>query len=80
MRTLDGVVTIVQEGRFTLRTGQGEHHLFLLSHRAAAEPAQLAPLQRARARVRVHYEPAPGLIGFVARAVTRLGPDARDRA
>ncbi len=75
MRSLDGVVTIVQESRFLLQTGQGEHHLFLLSHNASLEPAQLAPLQRSQSRVRVEYETAPDLIALVARSITRLGPD-----
>ncbi len=73
MKWLEGVVTLVQEGRFLLQTGQGEHHLFILSHGAAAEPAQLAPLARAQARVRVGYDEAPGVIARVARSVARVG-------
>ena len=75
MNVIDGIVTIVQETRFLLQTGQGEHHLFLLSHNAALEPAQLVPLQRRQARVRVGYETAPDLIALVARSITCL--DAR---
>ena len=74
MASLDGIVILVQEGRFLLQTRQGEHHLFILSHSAAAEPAQLAPLQRRQARVRVACEPAPGLIAYVAHAITPLDP------
>ena len=72
MKSLDGIVTIVQESRFLLQTGQGEHHLFLLSHRASLEPAQLAPLQRSQARVRVQYETAPDMIALVARSISLL--------
>ncbi|HWX47594.1 MAG TPA: hypothetical protein VNZ61_06040 [Roseomonas sp.] len=71
MRTMEGVVTIVQEGRFQLTDDDGVSHLFLLSHRAAVEPDQLPPLQHHQARVRVHYTPARNLIGFVAHSVER---------
>ncbi|WP_202397227.1 hypothetical protein [Teichococcus coralli] len=66
---MEGVVTIVQEGRFQLTDDGGVSHLFLLSHDAAAEPEQLPPLQRRQARVRVSYTPARNLIGLVAHAV-----------
>ena len=68
----EGVVTIVQESRFQLTDDNGIAHLFLLDCNAAAEPAQLAPLQARQARVRVIYEPARNLIGLVARSVTLL--------
>jgi hypothetical protein len=72
----DGVVTIVQESRFQLTDDNGISHLFLLDRNAAAEPAQLAPLQARQARVRVTYEPARNLIGLVARSVTLLAQPA----
>ncbi len=80
MQALDGIVTIVQEGRFLLQTGQGEHHLFVLAHNASLEPAQLAPLQRAQARVRVNYKTAPDLVALIAQSVTRLDGDEEARA
>ena len=46
MRSIEGVVTIVQEGRFHLVDDAGIAHLFLLGYAAAADPQQLAPLQR----------------------------------
>ena len=58
MRSIEGVVTIVQEGRFQLVDDAGVAHLFLLGHAAAADPEQLAPLQREQARVRVTYRAA----------------------
>ncbi|GJE12442.1 MULTISPECIES: hypothetical protein [Methylobacterium] len=70
----EGVVTIVQESRFQLTDDNGVSHLFLLDRNAAAEPAQLAPLQARQARVRVTYEPARNLIGLVARSVRLLPP------
>ena len=68
-QSMDGVVTIVQEGRFQLTDGRGVSHLFILGPNAAAETDQLAPLQRAQARVRVRYTPAANLIGNVASAI-----------
>ena len=71
-RTMDGVVTVVQESRFQLTDDQGVSHLFVLSGHAAMEPAQLAPLQRDQARVRVRYEPTPHLIAHLARSLALL--------
>jgi len=68
-RILEGVVTIVQEGRFQLTDESGVSHLFVLGHGAAAEPDQLPALQARQARVRVRYTPARNLIGHVASSV-----------
>ncbi|MEO8714128.1 MAG: hypothetical protein ABI369_03860 [Acetobacteraceae bacterium] len=73
MKSMVGVVTIVQEGRFQLRDPNGVSHQFELSWKAAAEPEQLPQLQRTQARVRVRYEPGENVIGFVARSIERLG-------
>jgi hypothetical protein len=67
--TLDGTVTIVQEGRFQLVDQNGVAHLFLLAYGASPEPSQLAALQRSQTRVRVRYGPAGDLI---ARRATRI--------
>jgi hypothetical protein len=72
MQSVEGIVTIVQEGRFQLMDDSGVAHLFLLGYAAAADPEQLAPLQRAQARVRVGYRPAPDLIGHIAQRITLL--------
>ena len=69
MRSMEGVVTIVQEGRFQLTDDAGVSHLCILDRNAAAEPAQLAPLQRRQARVRVHYTKPRNLIGLVVASV-----------
>ena len=75
MRTMDGFVTLVQESRFQLVDDQGIGHLFVLSHSASAEPAQLGPLQRRQAHVRVSYKSAPDLIANIAHAIA-LHPSA----
>lgn len=72
MYSVQGVVTIVQEGRFQLLDDDGVGHLFLLGHSAAAEPEQLGALQRSQARVRVSYQSAPDLIGHVANKIVLL--------
>jgi hypothetical protein len=70
LRSMNGIVTIVQEGRFRMTDDDGVSHLFILSHAASAEPQQLAALQARQARVRVRYKPAPGLIGNIATAIS----------
>ena len=72
MRSIEGLVIIVQEGRFQLVDDAGVAHLFLLGHAAAADPEQLAPLQREQARVRVTYRPAERLIAHIAERLVLL--------
>lgn len=72
MPVMDGIVTIVQEGRFQLADLDGVHHLFELSYKAALEPEDLPPLQEQQARIRVNYRPAKNIIGFAADAIARL--------
>lgn len=69
MPEMQGVITIVQESRFQLTDDSGASHLFILGHSAAAEPDQLAPLQRRQARVRVQYVQPKNIIGMVAKSV-----------
>ena len=71
---MDGIVTLVQESRFQLMDDQGVSHLFVLSHKAPLEPAQLIPLQKVQARVSVRYEEAPNLIALLALSIA-LHPD-----
>jgi hypothetical protein len=73
MRTIEGVVMIVQESRFTVIDDGGVAHLCVLGHRAAAEPEQLARLSRRQARVRVGCVMPPDLLGLVAERVLLLG-------
>ena len=72
MKFIEGIVTIVQEGRFQLRDPDGATHQFELSHKAPLEPEQLPPLQHDQARVRVAYTPGENIIGFVAHEIERL--------
>ena len=68
-KSMSGVITIVQEGRFQMTDDFGTSHLFLLGGLAAAEAEQLSPLVGQQARVRVDYAPAANLIGYVAHAI-----------
>jgi hypothetical protein len=69
---MEGVVTIVQEGRFQLLDDQGVSHLFLLDSKAAAEPDQLPPLQHRQTRVRVCFKPRDDMIGHGVRQIMIL--------
>jgi hypothetical protein len=69
-RTMTGIVLLVQESRFQLRDDAGVAHMFILGSNAAAEPAQLAALQRRQARVEIRYTQAPNLIGHSVSAIT----------
>ena len=73
-KSMDGIVTIVQESRFQLTDDDGVAHLFVLSHSSLAEPNQLEPLQARQARVRVRYVEPRNIIGLVAKSLTEL-PD-----
>jgi hypothetical protein len=72
MKHVKGTVLFTQESRFMLETDTGERHLFILSHKASAEPQQLPPLQHRQARVRVTYDEGPDVIGNIAYAVDLL--------
>ena len=75
MAEMEGVITIVQEGRFQLTDTAGIGHHFVLARLALAETEQLPRLAREQARVRVRYEQAKGLIAFTAKRIELL--DAR---
>ncbi len=71
---MEGVVTIVQEGRFQLTDLQGVSHQFVLGHAALAETEQLRPLQTRQARIRVKYSEASGLISLIAHRIALCDP------
>ena len=75
MATMDGRITLVQESRFQLTDEAGIGHLFTLGPWCGAEPAQLVPLARRQAPVRVMYEAGADVIGFVAQRID-LRPEA----
>jgi hypothetical protein len=70
MRSMEGLVTIVQEGRFQLLDPNGVAHLFLLAHDAPLEPEQLPGLLQRR--VRVSYSDPRGVIGHLANRIEAL--------
>ena len=72
MAEMEGVITIVQEGRFQLTDTAGIGHHFVLGRLALAETEQLPRLARDQARVRVRYEQAEGLIAFTAKRIELL--------
>ncbi|MGK7867169.1 hypothetical protein [Falsiroseomonas sp. E2-1-a20] len=67
MRSIAGTILVVQESRFRLLTAAGRGLHFLLAHNANLEPQDLPAL--AHRRVRVDYEPAPGLRAHIAHAL-----------
>ncbi len=69
-KTMEGVVTIVQESRFQLTDDAGVGHLFTVGHACGTEPGQLAGLQRRQSRIRVSYKPAPNTIGNIAQSIS----------
>lgn len=69
MRTISGVITVVQEDRFQLVDDQGVWRLFLLAHDAPVEAQDLPPLQASQARVTVRFEPAESLLSDIAHDV-----------
>jgi hypothetical protein len=69
MRTITGIITVAQEGRFRLIGDDGHPMQFTLSHKAAVEPQDLGPLQQAQARVTVHYDPSESLIAGIVHRI-----------
>ena len=65
LKTMTGVITIVQEGRFKMEPEDGQPMLFVLAPSAPIEPQDLPGLQRSQARVTVRYEDAGTLIAGV---------------
>ena len=65
--TMQGIILIVQETRFTLRDAAGVAHLFVLGPNAAAAPEQLRRL--VSHHVRVRYHKAENVIGHTATAI-----------
>jgi len=70
MQSIEGVVVIVQEGRFQLFDDDGVAHFFVLGYYAAMEPEQLQSLLRHRVRVR--YSDPPDVIGHQANRLLLL--------
>ena len=75
MQSVEGVITLVQEGRFELVTDGGRVMHFLLAHDASLEPQDLPALKRDRRRVRVDYTEPSRLVAHVAHTL-RTADDA----
>ena len=66
MQSAEGVITLVQEGRFALVEDDGRVMQFVLAHDASLEPQDLPLLKRDRRRVRVDYTEPSRLVAHVA--------------
>ena len=80
MPDMEGVVTIVQEGRFQLTDTLGVAHHFVLSRHALAETEQLPVLAHDQSRVRIKYDQAEGVVAFAAHRITLLDPSPKGAA
>lgn len=60
MRAAEGIINVVQEGRFRLVADDGRSALFQLSAEAPLEPQDLETLVARRRRVQVLYSPMAG--------------------
>lgn len=69
MQSAEGVIILVQEGRFELVTDGGRVMHFILAHDASLEPQDLPPLQRDQRRVQVDYTEPSRLVSHVAHAL-----------
>ncbi|HJU17305.1 MAG TPA: hypothetical protein VJ770_12675 [Stellaceae bacterium] len=76
METAEGIVTLVQEGRFKLVTGTGRVMHFVLAHDAAIEPEDLPPLAARQTRVRVAYSRPDHLVAAIAHTLSTLDQQA----
>jgi hypothetical protein len=77
MKSVEGVISLTQEGRFELVTDSGRVMQFVLAHSAAIEPQDLPPLQRGRQRIVVDYTEPGRIIGCVAHALRTADQSAR---
>lgn len=80
METVEGIVTLVQEGRFKLVTDESRVMHFVLAHSAAIEPEDLPPLAERQARVRVAYSRPDHLVAAVAHELSALDQKALEAA
>jgi hypothetical protein len=72
VETADGIITLVQEGRFKLVTDEDRVMHFVLAHNASIEPQDLPPLARAQTPVRVAYTRPKHLIAAIAHSLRTL--------
>ena len=77
-RFTQGIISVVQEGRFRLIDSLGRCHPFILSASAAIEPADLASLSRRGCSVRITVAPATGMNAMVATCIEEQEADGGD--
>ncbi len=75
MQTVEGVITLVQEGRFVIVTDSGRVMHFLLGHDASLEPQDLPLLKRKQRRVQIDYTEPSRVVAHVAHTL-RTADDA----
>jgi hypothetical protein len=79
MRSVEGVITLVQEGRFAIVTDGGRFMQFLLAHDASLEPQDLPLLKRNRRRIRVDYTEPSRLVAHVAHTLRSADDTSTER-
>ena len=77
---VEGVITLMQEDRFTLLCNDGTYRLFLLAHDCPADIGELEAAMRDQARVVVDCEAAEDLIAAQAHHVYRAAEQTGTRA
>ena len=70
-----GVITVVQEDRFTLFCDDGRYRLFLVSPHCPADLPELAQAMKRELHVVVEWKQAPELIAAEARRIYRADDD-----
>lgn len=71
LNSVNGVITIVQEHRFQLRQGDGQHRLFVLAHDAPQEWDELQMLKDREQPVTVYYRDNDKLLAATAHDIHR---------
>ena len=79
MQSVEGVITLVQEGRFVVVTDGGRVMHFLLAHDASLEPQDLPLLKRDQRRVRVDYTEPSRLVTHVAHTLRTADDTSTER-
>ena len=72
MHVVIGHITLIQEQRFRLVSGNGDGFIFTLSRKSSARLSDLQQFLKSHATIRVEYSGAPNTRSGIANAVTRL--------
>ncbi len=79
MQSAEGVITLVQEGRFALVKDGGRVMHFLLAHDASLEPQDLPLLMREQRRVRIDFTKPSRLLAHVAHRLRTADDKSTER-